>query len=138
MDNKIFDVNGRSKNQLIETLKLLLLDEYEKYRKVDGWSFSKEKGFILYWHCKEGGKANKFPVPLSPEALGEIIWEWLQTPEARSVELGDWEGDIDTDGSTERGFRVYTESWGHIKESEHTIDHYTLGAVKSVYCWYGK
>ena len=136
MDNKLFNVNGRDKKRLLEAIKLLLADEYGNEGKVTGWSFHEEKGFIMYWHCESD--ISKFPIPLSADSICEIVWEWLKTPEANSVKLFQWEEDIDTDGSTYKGWRVYTEDWGHIKKNEHTIDHYTIGAIKPCYCWYGK
>jgi hypothetical protein len=53
MDNKIFSVNGRSKEQLEQTLKLALMDEYGKVDKVKGWVFAPKKGFVLLWHVDE-------------------------------------------------------------------------------------
>lgn len=135
MDNKLFDVNGRTPEQLENTLKLLLDNEYGETRKVEGWLFDKEKGFVLYWHTEKRG--HKFPVPIGYKALAQIVYEWLQSEEAGTVTLGEWEDDCDHDGSNELGFRVYLDEWGHINING-SLDHYTLGAIKPVYCWYGK
>jgi hypothetical protein len=140
MDNKIFNVNGRSKDQLEQTLKLALLDEYGKVQTVKGYVFYPEKGFVLLWHVDPNKPNEKaFPVPLSYDMVANVVWDWLKTDEAESVPLGDWEDDCDHDGDNDKGFRVYTESWGHVHEKgEYTINHYSIVAIKSVYCWYGK
>ena len=141
MDNKIFDVNGRSKEQLEMTLKLALTDEYGKQSKAKGWMFAPKKGFVLLWHVDTKKPEEKlFPEPLSYDMLSHIIWDWLKTDEALSVPLGEWEEDADHDGSNDKGFRVYTDSWGHVNTDggDYTINHYSIVAIKPVYCWYGK
>ncbi len=67
------------------------------------------------------------------------LWEWLQTTK-EEFELDKWEDNIeDSDVSTSKGFRVYTEDWGHIcDDSGMTINHYTKFALKPIYTWYGK
>lgn len=79
----------------------------------------------------------KITIPINLLVIS--IWEWLKTININEFELCDWEGNIDHDGFNEKGFRVYVENWGHIKnEDDITIDHYTSFAVKPIYCWYGK
>ena len=60
MDNKLFNVNGRSFLQFKRTLELILTDEYEEEGKervfgfsgsgIRGFRITKKKGIILYWH----------------------------------------------------------------------------------------
>jgi hypothetical protein len=147
MDNKIFNVNGKTKNQLKLALKLLLSSEYNdgEDQKVQGWYYRKDKGFIITWHCEESNKdCKKFvdrlgkPNPPSTEELADILWDWLKTDEAKSTELGRWENDEDHDGSNSIGWRLYTEQWGCIENVHGTIDHYSIAAIKPVYLWYGK
>ncbi len=142
MDNKIFNVNGVTKEQLEQTLKLALMDEYGKVDKVVGYVFAPKKGFVLLWSVDENKpEEQKFPVPLSYDMLTHVVWDWLQTDEAKSVPLGDWEGDLnDSDVDCDRGFRVYSDEWGHVSTngSDSSINHYSIVAIKSVYCWYGK
>lgn len=139
MDNKIFNVNGRTKLQLEKTLELLLLDEYEKQRKVKGWYFDPEKGFVLLWHTEKGG--SEFPVPLYYDSVADLVWQWLQDSEdalkMRTGKFEDWDNKLDHDGSNELGWRVYVEDWGHIYQGL-TLNNYTLGAIRPVYLWYGK
>ena len=143
-DNRLFDVNGRTKEQLALAVKLLLLNEYGEKEKVKGWYFSKNKGLVLTWFLPEKHNATAFtdafgiPKELEEEQLVEILWEWLKTDQAKTVDFNQWESDIEHDGSNELGWRLYVEEWGHVRETEHTIDHYSIAAFKPVYLWYGK
>lgn len=139
MDNKIFNVNGLNKAQLINTLKLAC--EHETYgdivetRKIKGWQYDIKFGLILLSYVSDSNKdANKFIAPLSYEAVGAMAWEWLQTDDAKAVTCEGWDADADHDGDNELGWRVYVEEWGH-------VGHYQSGvicAVKPAYLWYGK
>ena len=145
MDNRLFNVNGRTKEQLTLAVKTLLLDEYGKQQKVKGWYFSENSGLVLTWSV---GDSQQKAIPFTnrmgqPEEIGEeelvnLLWEWLKSDEADKVKLGDWEGDLDHDGSNDTGWRLYVDQWGHVKETKHTIDHYSIAAFKKVYLWYGK
>lgn len=147
MDNKIFNVNGKKKNRLLMALKLLLLDEYGKEQKVKGWYFSKKKGFILTWYVGDSHKhARPFTnrigeeCEIDAEELVEILWDWLESDEARAMELEGWDRKFnDSDVSTDPGWRLYTDEWGHVNNPDgHTIDHYSIGALTKAYMWYGK
>lgn len=132
MDNKVFNVSGRSKEQLHKTLECLLFDEYGDYRKVKAWKFDKEKGLILYWHENAKG-SSRMMGNLNPEQLTENIWQWLETDEAKTTTLNGFDVDTDHDGSNELGFRVYVEEWGSIERHQSSIC-----AITPRYCWYGK
>jgi hypothetical protein len=147
MDTRIFDVNGKTKDQLKLAVQLLLLDEYGDKQKVSGWYFTKEKGFILTWVIGETSRHNPTPFTnrmgqpedIKEDELTDLLWEWLSSDQAKEVEQDGWDKDLDdSDVSTSDGWRLYTEEWGHVKESEYTIDHYSLAAFKKVYLWYGK
>ena len=146
MDNRIFDVNGKTKDQLKLAVQLLLLDEYDKKQKVAGWYFSKKKGLVLTWTIAETRHnptpfTNRMghPEDIKEDELTDLLWEWLSSVEAKEVEQDGWDKDLeDSDVSMSDGWRLYTEEWGHVKESEHTIDHYSLAAFKKVHLWYGK
>ena len=128
MDNRIFNVNGRTKNRLQKTIDLIIDD----WQGVKGWEIT-EKGLVLKWHSEEN-KGNKFPVPLKSDTIVDIVWDWLNSEEGRKFEtIGDWDHDADHDGHNERGWRVYCEDWGHVGD-----DHYAICAVVPAYIWYGK
>jgi len=147
MDNKVFNVNGKTKEQLKLAVQLLLLDEYGKRRKVSGWYFEPKKGFVLTWYV---GDSQKRAIPFTnrmgqPEDIGEdeltdLLWEWLKSDEAKSVKLEGWDKKfVDSDVSTEGGWRLFTDQWGHVSNHDgHTIDHYSLAAFTKAYMWYGK
>ena len=142
MDNRLFNINGKTKNQLALAVKALLLDEYDTQRKVKGWYFKKNKGLILTWYV-DNKKSTPFtnrmgtPCEIAENELVEILWNWLDSPEAKIVEMSSWEVNTDHDGSNDLGWRLYTEDWGCIGD-EYSIDHYSIAAFKPVYLWYGK
>jgi len=73
------------------------------------------------------------------ELLVHSLWNWFQEfNEWDKIEYGDWEDNVDHDGSNEKGFRIYKEDWGCVNVDKYGIDHYTIAAIKPVYCWYGK
>ena len=78
------------------------------------------------------------PADVNSEELTDILWNWLSSEEAKTVEFSSWEQDADHDGSNDKGWRLYTEEWGCITEKGKSMDHYSIGAFKPVYLWYGK
>ena len=149
MDNKVFDVNGNTKERLHMAVKLLLLDEYGKEKTVSGWYYSKTKGLILTWYV---GDSQKKAIPftnrmgkkseIGADELTDILWDWLGSAEANDMKLDGWDKDIskgDSDISASPGWRLYTDQWGHVNNPDgHTIDHYSLAAFTKAYMWYGK
>lgn len=145
MDNRQFNINGRTKKQLNLALKCLLFNEYDEEKTVSGWYFNPNKGFVLTWWVGENYIATPFtdrmgkPKPVNVEDLTEILWEWLTTDEAKTVEMSGWDEDADHDGSNELGWRLYMEDWGHVNMGgSHSLDHYSIAAFKPAYLWYGK
>jgi len=147
MDNRIFDVNGKTKEQLHLAVKLLLLDEYDSLisRKVKGWYLNPKKGLVLTWYVGDSKKATPFtnrrgePEGIEGGELTDLLWNWLDSEEADTIELDGWDEDLkDSDVSMSPGWRLYTEDWGHVKETEHTIDHSSIAAFRKINLWYGK
>ncbi len=132
MDNREFNVAGRTKEQLRKTLKCLLLDEYSEFQKVKSWGFDKEKGLVLYW-SENINNSFKMMGDLSPEQLTETVWQWLQTDEAKTTTLSGSDINYDHDGHNEIGFRVYKDGWSEVEGH-----HYSICAITPRYCWYGK
>lgn len=133
---------------------------------IKGYTFDNKKGIILYWTSKTNEVINidnlitddlqkkydidkslrKYKLSLLNDDRPSIplniltcaLWEYLISINIHDIEHEDWEEKFDdSDILFERGFRIYTDEWGHIKTS-YTIDHYTRGAIKPVWCWYGK
>jgi len=128
-DNRIFNVNGKSEEYLLETLQLAL-----KNTKVEGWKHSPNHGLILFWAIpKNDKKVNRFPAPLNADAIFPIVTQYLKSEDASKVECKDWDADADHDGHNERGWRVYCTDWGHVGN-----ECYALIAIKPAYIWYGK
>ena len=145
MDNRQFNINGRTKEQLELAIKCLMLDEYGGQRKVSGYYFSKKKGLVLTQYNTDGKTVpftNRMgvPTPMTASELTELLYDWLESPDANDVILDDFERDYDDDDvSTELGWRLYTEQWGHILEdNDMTLDHSSIAAFKPIFCWYGK
>lgn len=144
MDNRIFNVNGRTIEQLELAIKLLLLNEYGEQTSVQGWYFKPEKGIVLTWYCEPDFPARPFtnnmgqPQAIEPGDLVETLWNWLFSAQAKTVVLKNWDRDLD-DTDTQPGWRLYTEDWGHVKKDNgHTIDSYSIAAFTPAFMWYGK
>lgn len=133
MDNAVFNVNGRTEEQLINTLKLRFMQHgYVTGQTASAWRFDPNKGLIFYWMMDD--KANPFPVPLDGEQAARVAFAWLQTPAADNfVPIDRWDKDVDHDGSNSKGWRVYTEEWGMVDGDSRTIC-----AIAPAYMWHGK
>jgi len=137
MDNQIFNVNGRGQRRLEKAIALwydpndYLLDADRL--SFQGYCIDPKYGFILFKHVSDyDKKATKFPTAINLEIVVGMVWAWLKSDDRQPIPFGKWENDIDTDGSTELGWRVYVEDWGHVGEFRNVV------AIKPVYLWYGK
>jgi len=131
-DNRLFKVNGEGLDDLKAALKLVFKQEGDR-TKARSWKITPEHGFILCWYETE--KCDKFPLNgISSDLVAEMIWEWLQAKETwENTVFGDWENDLDHDGSNKEGWVVYCENWGHVANL-----HSAICAVKPCYLWLGK
>lgn len=131
MDNKIFNVNGETKELLLSAL-TLLFEQGGRNTNVKAWSISPEKGFILHQYTNE--KATPFPISINAKTACDIVWEWLKSDEAKKIKINDpWDVDLDFDGHSKEGWRVYTEDWGHVDGQWSA-----LAVITPCYLWYGK
>lgn len=132
MDNRIFNVNGETDEQLLMALKLVFS---QSNHKAQGWFYSKKHGLILYWHCHDAGDrlVNRFPAPMTAEGIFPFIKEWLVSEHASEVECVGDDANVDHDGHNTKGWRVYCEKWGHVNGCP-----FAFCAIKPVYCWHGK
>lgn len=78
---------------------------------ANGWATDREgKRLILFWSASnDSGSASRIhPLPSSMglKRAVDFVQDWLD-----AVDYGP---EPDTDGSTGKGSRVYSESWGHI------------------------
>lgn len=137
MDNRIFNVNGRSKETLRAVLELAFEQEGAN-TAARGYIIDPKKGMVLLWSTTESG--TPFLAPLKATAATEMVWEWLQSkPE---IECEDWDKDLDHDGHNVLGWRAFVEDWGHVAVGPNYSgsggSHYAIVAVKPAYIWMGK
>jgi len=133
MDNRIFAVNGQGYDKLLQAMELVF-DQGWGYR-ARGW-YESEKGLVIVWHIDPNNTTvNKLPGDgHDARSLIPLVDNWLRTPKlVDKVELGQWEGNLDHDGSNQLGWKVYVEDWGHVGR-----DSYAICAIKPVYIWFGK
>lgn len=81
------------------------------YRKVEAWSVDNDgKRLVLYWIAPEAGETRNsvhpLPAPMELAQIATFVESWLATV--------DYGPEPDTDGSTDKGSRVYCQNWGHI------------------------
>lgn len=126
-DNRILNINGTGIEALRLAIQIAFMQESSK--TCPGWSFNNEKGFILHWSDPD----HRFPTKLTAERTTDLVWEWLQSEEAATVDFDGWDEDTDHDGHNTMGWRVYCEDWGHVGECR-----YAICAIRPVYVWHGK
>lgn len=78
---------------------------------------------ILFWSDEHDAKP--LPFPLNLEQAAGFIVDWLG-----SVDFGT---EPDHDGSNHKGWRLFTEDWGHVAGN-----HYTIIAAQPAWAMYGK
>lgn len=129
MDNRIFNVNGKSKEDLLQTIILALATSGSK--DIKGWSVNPKKGLVLFSY---GEKENKFPVPVAPSSIIDMVWDWLKTDEAKKIPHENaWDSDHQHDGDNGIGWRVFVEDWGHVDGKWGVV-----ACIKPAFMWYGK
>lgn len=130
-DNRVFNINGLSKEMLLKTLELAFSQEGAS-TKANCYKIDPDRGMILYWYEQPG--TIPFPTNMKPEEILDIVWAWLKSePEVSTTYDADWDYDADHDGHNGRGWRVYCEGWGKVQDNSAAIC-----AIKPVYLWYGK
>jgi hypothetical protein len=79
---------------------------------------------ILLWSGSEKG-AVELPAEIDKTAAVEFVRNWLKR--------ADYGREPDHDGDNGRGFRVFTEDWGHVYGH-----HYAIFGVQPAWAMYGK
>lgn len=132
-DNRLFNVNGCGDEFLAKVLELAFEQE-GRNTKCSHYAIHPEKGMILLWYNDSSDKTvQRLPCEMTAKGLVPLISQWLKSEEAEKIAMGDWEDDIDHDGSNSKGWRVYCEEWGHVANYRGAIC-----AIKPVYLWHGK
>ena len=132
MDNKLLNLNGRTKKQFKIAMSFAFTDEYDKALKAKSWSVSEENGLVIHYIFNKA-KHTPFPVPITADAAIEFAWEWLNSENRTDVEYSPWCGNLDHEGSNSKGWQVYLGEWGHVGGES-----FAICAIKPAYCWYGK
>lgn len=96
-DNQILNVSGDSLSRLKTAMSLA------DRESAIGWSIQDGR-MIFFWTSHES--MHPFPVEMPMDRCAEIAMEWLKTAKY-PTEPGH-------DGDNERGWRCFTEEWGHV------------------------
>lgn len=140
MDNRVLNINGKSKEEFFLAMKIAFMQShgYGKEDTARFWGVHEEHGFVLcnYRTETEHGYVrglSELPCPMQSEAAANMLWNWLDTDEAKSIKLSSWFKDFPHDGSNSLGWRVYVGEWGHVGDQ-----HGAIVAVTPAYLWHGK
>jgi hypothetical protein len=117
MDNFSFDMTSEGDATLRKAFLL-----FPSARKAVGFRID-GKRFVLYW--ADSPKMSKLPYPMSPEPAVELLVGWLA-----QVDYG---RQPDHDGDNGKGWRLFTEKWGHVDG-----EWQAYAAVEPVWAMYGK
>lgn len=131
-DNRVFNVNGRGREALHQTL-ALAFDQWGNNTSCNGYVFSEQHGLILLWSLTEKPDCTALPSEAGSILTADICWNWLQSKQAETVTIEGWDSNHDHDGHNSKGWRVYCEDWGHVDGMWQAIC-----AVKPAYMWHGK
>lgn len=132
-DNRLFNVSGKSKEMLRDTIRLAFKQCGDKCKALT-WIETPENGLILSeYDISSNEKAYKFVTELTADTTVEIVWEWLEKADLSKFILIDWESDCDHDGHNGKGWRCYVGDWGITGGLDGAIC-----AIKPIYLWYGK
>lgn len=123
----IFNVKGETLEQLQTTLELA----FSVFgHNAEAWKIDKNKGLVLYWTEGDEG-VNRFPFSMNEKNIFPIVAGFLASQESEVIELGENDADdLYSDGS-DLGWRVYSENWGHIGDSDYAF----LAITPSYHCW---
>lgn len=109
MDNFKVHVVARSRQALVQTIKLGCMD----HTNIEAWAEFKDKDgsewFVLYWHAPSVVGANKFPTKLNADGIVPIVEAWL-------AEHSPTEKEPDLDGSVSHGFELkanFGDGWSY-------------------------
>lgn len=148
LDNPTFNVKGQGRNMLLAALELGMActGQYtlKGYRVDETW------GIILYWADTEKDGYQKFLMPCKAEDIVDILHNSLQhielkdpnpddeteDDEVEAIHYDSFDRDVsieDGDISTEPGWRLYTDTWGHIDD-----EWQACLALRPSYLWAGK
>ena len=130
MDNRIFNVNGSTKEELIAAISLATMTTGGY--KIKCVAVNPKKGIVLYGYSPDKD-IQTLPVPIAPDVAATIVWDWLQTSEAKTIPHEGWDVNKKHDGHNSIGWRAYVENWGHVDGKWGAIV-----AIKPAYLWHGK
>ena len=123
MDNHRIDLTWEGDDRLREVLTMLLSKWGRRDKRFTHYLDDPDYGLILYWTDRD--HATKLPRPMSMKRYIEFAIEWLHKQ--------DYGKEPDHDGSNGKGWRVFNESWGHVKS-----DWGGICAIQPVWAMYGK
>lgn len=103
MDNFELTVQSEGRKQFDLAMQIAFRD----HAKAVGYRISKEKGLILYWSKTSVTDLIPFAYDMNCQQATEFVWGWIESNPPKGERP-------DHDGDNEKGFIVYTDSWGHV------------------------
>lgn len=141
-NNRIININGRGLRMLERAIELACdcgetvtaagTKVDHRSQQITGSLVDPDCGLIWLWTSCTG--STNYPAPLTPRQVAEISLRWLESDTARAMKCEEWDANADHDGENSRGWRVYTEEWGHVGKA----DWAAIFAVRPVFLWHGK
>ena len=107
----------------LEEFRLAMKIACSKHSHVIGYRIH-ENTMILYW--AKNDNCILLPYEMDVNQVVNFVWGWLEKTPPNYPEP-------DHDGDNGRGFRVYNESWGHIKGEWQAFI-----AIMPIWAMYGK
>jgi hypothetical protein len=126
MDNRHISIQSEGRKAF--DLAFQLMFDNAAGGKATHYFEDKEKGLVLLWAEDTSKKSIPLLTKLAWKEAADLAWTWLENQPKEQ-----YRDYLDHDGSNNKGFKVYNESWGHVSGS-----FYAILAVLPVWAWYGK
>jgi hypothetical protein len=123
MDNNHISITWEGEERFRNILSLILDQRKGKTGKIEHYCIDPDYGMIFFW--TDCTISQPMPYPMKVDAAVQFAWNWLQT--------ADYGPEPDHDGSNGRGWRIFNETWGHVKGEWAGIC-----AIQPAWAMYGK
>lgn len=107
MDNFQIDITGEGEESLLDGIRIALRHNAPG-GSICGYTITDEEGLVFLWSTDDYPLAVRLPFVLDAAGATDFAGRWLRAPNLP------WPKRPDIDGSCGKGWRLYTQRWGHV------------------------
>lgn len=125
MDNFRINITAIG-DQTLQAAMRMVFDHNAPGKRAEAYTVDSEHGMIFLWHMHSSHtNAVALPFKMDADGAADFARRWL-------LDL-DYGKQPDHDGDNERGWRLYTETWGKVASLD-----YSICAVQPMWAMFGK